>query len=225
MSDLNEFLQAISTGDLPRVESMLRDHSLATATTPEGMPVLLHALHQGHASIARAIASRLPSMTLHEAAALGDLERVRSTLALRPSALDTPAEDRNTPLGLAVTFGHFEVARTLLDEGADPNGGPDGSPVVPPLHAAIGLSQAGVVGRFVDLLLRSGADATRTSGTAWTPLHAAAAKGYREVVQRLIEHGGDPRAVTQNGKPPAQIAREAGFDSLAVWLENPEETR
>lgn len=218
MTDRNEFLRAIAAGDLPRVEAMLRDRTLATATTDEDLPALLFALHKGHPGIARAIASRLPSMTLHEAAALGDLDRVRDAVTLRPSELEVHGADGNSPLSLAVLFAHMEVTKYLIDHGADPNGGPADPQGSPPLHAAIRLDQGRLAASFVGLLLTAGADATRATRGGWTPLHTAAAMGYREVANKLIEHGAVPTAVAENGKTAADVAAEFGFDSVASWL-------
>ncbi len=216
MSDHDEFLKAIAAGDLPRVEAMLRDHSLATAVTSDDWPVVIYALHKGHPGIARAIAARLPSMTLHEAAALGDMDRVRSAATLRPSELNAHGPDGSTPLGLAVRFGHLEVARFLLEQGTGPDNA--GGSAVPPLHTAITLDPARVAAVFVDLLLTAGADPTRAIGGGWTPLHAAAAMGYRGVAERLIERGAARTAKAENGKTPADVAAEFGFDSVAAWL-------
>jgi ankyrin repeat protein len=216
MTDHDEFLKAIAAGDLPRVEAMLRDRSLATAMTDDDLPALIYALHKGHPGIARAIASRLPSMTLHEAAALGDLDRVRGAVTLRPSELNAPGPDGNTPLGSAVRFGNVEVARYLLEQGASPNMA--GGSAIPPLHTAITLDPASVAAAFVELLLNAGADAAIKITGGWTPLHAAAAMGYRGVAGTLIDHGAARTAKAENEKTPADVAAEFGFDSIAAWL-------
>jgi ankyrin repeat protein len=216
MTDHDEFLKAIAAGDLPRVEAMLRDRSLATATTDDDLPALIYALHRGHPGIARAIASRLPSMTLHEAAALGELDRVRGAVTLRPSELNAPGPDGNTPLGSAVRFGHLEVARYLLEQGASPEIA--GGSSVPPLHTAITLDPGRVAATFVDLLVTAGADPTQAIAGGWTPLHAAAAMGNRGVAEMLIDHGAVRTAMAENGKTPADVAAEFGFDSVAAWL-------
>lgn len=217
-TDTAEFLQAVAAGDLPRVETMLRDHTLATAVTPDGVPALLLALHKGHIGIARSIASRRPYLALFELAALGDLDRVRATLERQPDLVNQRAPDGHTALGLATIFAHQPVMELLLAKGADPSLAAENESRVTPLHSAAGFHQPGGALAMVHALLNKGANPNARAQGGWTPLHTAAAFGYRDVCAILVSCGADPTAPTDNGKTPAQVAEELGFSGVAGWL-------
>ena len=67
--------------------------------------------------------------------------------------------------------------------------------------------------------------------TGWTPLHFAAC-GYinapftngrqsgARAVNILLENGANRHITSQDGKTPAGLARELGFDDVATVLEN-----
>lgn len=87
-------------------------------------------------------------MTLHEAAARGKVERVRSLLA-GGAAVDAMNEDGQTPLMEAAAVGKDQVVKILLEAGADPSKG-----------RSIALDFAVRLGNIecVRLLLEAGAD-------------------------------------------------------------------
>ena len=100
-------------------------------------------------------------------------------------------EVEETPLGVAVTMGHKNVVRALLDAGADPNRADNiGST---PLHDAIEHGRQDRIG-VVNMLLDWGADINKKGGH-WdkTPLHIAAGMyhGDPEMVELLINRGAE----------------------------------
>ncbi len=108
---------------------------------------------------------------LNNAAARGITELVDALLA-DGIAIDTPCNGK-TPLAAAVGGGQWELARRLIDLGADPNGGEPGHNR--PLHeAAIGGNP-----QIVQLLLDRGADPKAEATPGWTPLVAMAHEGAR----------------------------------------------
>jgi ankyrin repeat protein len=209
----------VAQGDLPQVEMMLRDHALATAATPEGTPALLLALYKGHQGVARAIASRRSSLELYECAALGDAERVRAALDRHPELANQRAPDGNTALGLATQFAHVPVMELLLGQGADPNLAADNDTRTTPLHTAAGNTQPGVAFAMIHLLLNHSANPNARALGGWTPLHTAAALGYRDACAILVSCGADPGTATDAGKTAAQVAEDFGFSSVAEWLQ------
>lgn len=217
-TDTAEFLQAVAAGDLPRVETMLRDHTLASAATPDDVPALLLALHKGHRAVAHAIASRRSQLAVYELAALGDVERLRAALERQPDLVDQRAPDGHTAIGLATLFAHQPVIELLLAKGANPSLAAESESRVTPLHSAAGYGQPGVALAMVHVLLNRGADPNVRAQGGWTPLHTAAAFGYRDVCAILVSCGADPSAPTDNGKTPAQVAEELGFSGVAGWL-------
>lgn len=58
---------------------------------------------------------------IHYAAAAGDLAMVKRQLEYRPDLVSSKDDEGNTPLHIAVEFGHKEVMELLLAKGADVN--------------------------------------------------------------------------------------------------------
>ncbi|MGR6965747.1 ankyrin repeat domain-containing protein [Geodermatophilus sp. URMC 61] len=105
-------------------------------------------------------------------------------------------------LTLAAAGGAADTARTLLDRGADVDGGA--------LHAAV----AGTRLELVRLLLAAGADVNRREpDTGRAPLHTAVVAGpgrdAPEVVRVLLDAGADVNATTVDGASALDITRVA----------------
>jgi ankyrin repeat protein len=219
MADVEGFFEAVRTGDLPRVELLLQDHALADAETPDRVSVLLLACYHAHPAVAAAIASRRPLITMAEAAALGDADRVRLLADRAQSSVNQRSRDGRTPLDLAAHFGHLTVLELLLARGADPNQ-PSADPMRgTPLHAAVAFRQPGTALTMVRLLLDHDADPNRRRHGGWTALHSAATHGNRELAAALVAHGAEREPRNDAGRTPADLARELGFSTVAEWLE------
>jgi ankyrin repeat protein len=128
---------------------------------------------------------------VHDAAAAGDLNTVRSLLAADPKLLESTDGDGNTPLisacwGPPANIPQETVARFLIDKGANINARntSGGSPVYFSL-------------RSFDLtrrLIARGADVNVRAYGGLTPLHQAASTGSLTVAKLLIDHGADLNA-------------------------------
>ena len=70
---------------------------------------------------ARLLIDRGAAHDLVIAAALGDMERVRTTLDEDPGQIAAARPSGKRALSSAVEFGHQDIVRLLLDRGADPN--------------------------------------------------------------------------------------------------------
>ena len=134
-----------------------------------------------------------------------------------------------TPLLRAVMGNDMEVARALLDRGANPNIVAMG---LTPFLVAAGVSTGGRGGggavagatpntQLMDLLLQHGANVNaQVSGTKTysmriarspssnegiTALHAAAQLGRVEIVRYLLDHGATTSLVDDNGRTPMDL--------------------
>jgi len=121
---------------------------------------------------------------LQAAARAGDIEKVKSLLAAGAN-VNEEAPQGWTALHRACENGHTEVARLLIERGADVNAMVDrGSPLL--FAAARGDK------RTVELLLSKGANINIKTRQGRTPLFAAMASpavGSREVVELLVSKG------------------------------------
>ncbi|HET9551518.1 MAG TPA: ankyrin repeat domain-containing protein [Anaeromyxobacteraceae bacterium] len=146
----------------------------------------------------------------------GDTTQVRAYLA-GGGAVDARGNDGGcdgcTLLHLAAVGGREEVARELLDRGADPNAVAGHG--LTPLHYAAGGQSAGVV----RLLLARGATRSLEARDEWgnTPLLRAAgmarpaSEPSPEIIEALAAAGADVNAVTSKGNTPLHIAAYKGF--------------
>ena len=95
-----------------------------------------------------------------------------------------------TPLHLTSRVGYVDLARLLIEHGADAAAqSKDGTT---PLHRA---SVGGHVG-VARLLIEHGADVVAQDEDGTTPLHEATRRGDMDMARLLLEHGAD--AITQN---------------------------
>ncbi|KAJ7274220.1 ankyrin repeat-containing domain protein [Mycena rebaudengoi] len=108
--------------------------------------------------------------------------------------------------------GHVEVARLLVERGADVNaqGGEDGS----------ALQAASTKGHqeIVRLLIELGADVNAQGGEYGSALQAASAEGHQEIVRLLIELGADINAQGGGYGSALQAASEGGHEEIVRLL-------
>lgn len=208
------FFDAIRKGDTTMVRTLLAsDSTLAGARNADGATPALWAAYTRHPELAATVlAGREPDF--FEACALGNRERASALLARDPKLVDGYSGDGFTALGLAVFFGHEELARLLVAAGADVNRPSRNAIRVAPLHSAV---ESGSLA-LVNLLLDNGAHPDAVEFLEATPLHSAAARGSREMVERLLAAGADPRRKTKEGKRAADVAHQYGHEELAARL-------
>ncbi len=128
-----------------------------------------------------------PGLTLAEAAGQGDLTTV---IALaQKSDVNSAQGDGMTALHWAAYREDVEMARVLIQAGANVNAANRLKAVTPLLIA----SNAGNAA-MIELLLKSGADASLANTTGTTPLMLAAASGKVDAVKTLLDHGANVNA-------------------------------
>jgi ankyrin repeat protein len=135
-------------------------------------------------------------------------------LEATPSLLDTKSADGYPPLGLAIFFRQPDVAKFLIECGADVNAAADNQQRVAPLHAAAAVGDR----ETMKLLLERGADPNARQQVDFTPLHGAASRGDVEMAKMLIAHGADPAARSSDGMDAAAFAVKFKQPEFAEWL-------
>jgi ankyrin repeat protein len=193
------------------VNAQLDADSSAIATKENGVSPLMLAIYHGKNDVARVLADRAPALSFAEVCALGDVDRAKQMLADDPSLLDTRSDDGFPPLGLAIFFRHGELARWLIEQGADVNAAAENAQRVAPLHAAAAVCDH----ETTRLLLARGADPHARQQMDYTPLHGAASRGDVDLAKILITHGADLRAKGSDGLTPGDVAEKYGHPT---WL-------
>ncbi len=143
--------------------------------------------------------------SLHQAAADGDIEQVKSLIA---KGKDINAKDKKeqTPLHLAVRYGHENVAKLLIVQGADVNASMRDGPWTPLLDAA----STGHT-KLVKLLLEKGAKVDVGDKYGYTPLYYSIWNEDKDTVRLLLTKGADVSLKPEKDYPPLHYA---------VWMDD-----
>jgi ankyrin repeat protein len=154
---------------------------------------LMEALYEGKRELARELAAARSDLDVFEAAAIGDVERLRAILDDDPSLVNEWSEDGFTPLHFAAFFGHPAAARLLAERGADLEARSTNEQFAldaRPLHSAAAAGEREVC----EVLLDAGADVNAVQHGGYTALLEARQNGNEELAQLLLERGADPTA-------------------------------
>jgi ankyrin repeat protein len=183
------------------------------AVTEPGSSILT-AMYNRKRDAAVRLAAAASTLTVWEAAALGDDDRLRELLDGDPGLANAFAADGFVPLSLAAFFAPAATTRLLLERGAIAGTAARNDMKVQALHAAVAARNADAV----LMLLDRGADPNARQQIGYTPLMGAASAGRADLVDLLLQRGADPSLVSEEGKTAADIAREHGHNDLATAL-------
>jgi len=214
------FIDAIKKGDSDQIDSLLAtDPSLAAERDDNGVSLVLLALYHGKPQLAAAIASQKESLDLFEACALGRNSRVIELLDEDADAVHSFTPDGFPLLGYAAFFGRTELARLLIDRGADVNVEANNPMKVHPLHSGVAFHDPEVALETARLLLDAGAEPNAEQQMGYTALQSAALHGNRPLVDLLIDRGADKSRKSEDGKSSGDMARQGGYEELAEFLD------
>jgi len=132
---------------------------------------------------ARLLVASGAAYDLTVASALGDIQRVKEILDKDPAQIRDARPSGHRPLSAAIDFGHEEIARMLLDRGADPTWPDCSADKGGSLHRAARDGNLSLV----ELLLAHGADPNAYVDTAGNAVFAAKTPEIRKL---LMDHGG-----------------------------------
>ena len=215
MDPREELFAAIKEGDQATVERLVaEDRTLVNAQDEQGQSAVLTAAYHQKPEIAAFLIRRRAKLNLSEACAVGRVERVKSILKRKPKLLNEFSPDGFQPLGLAAFFGHVEVARFLLESGAEVNTPSQNSLKVTPLNSAA----AGRHYEIAMLLLEKSANPNIRQEGDFVPLHSAAMNGQIEMVKVLLQYGADKDLQNADGKSARDFALENGHKIVAEVL-------
>jgi len=215
MSSAAKFFQVIQARDTAAVKRMLAaEPQLASARNEKGQSALLLALYSGNKELCDALQAQDIPLELHEAAALGRLERVKQLVEEMPTQAKTYSPDGFAVIALAAVFGHLEVTEYLFEKGADVNAAATNGTGYNALTGAVASGHTALV----SWLLANGADPNYRYGAGYSPLLTAAANGHLGIVSILLASGADLQAETNDGKTALSFAQERGHAEVAEFL-------
>lgn len=214
MASARELIAAVEAGESDRVaELVAAEPELAAARNNEGVSALMLARYRSDRATLDALLAADPELDVHEAAALGYLDRLRALID-DPDALGARSADGYTPLHFAAFFAKPEVARILLEAGAPVDAVADNESRVQPIHSAAAGRQADIC----RLLIAAGADVNARQEDGFAPLHAAAQNGDPEMVELFLSAGAEPGALTDDGRTAADLAEADAHPDVARRL-------
>jgi uncharacterized protein len=214
MPDSAAFIDAIKAGEFDRVKAMVSaEPELMDARGRTGDSAILTAVYHRQKEIVNLLVARGASLTIFEASAAGELERVERTIEEAPAAINEYSGDGWTPLHLAAFFGHTRVIELLLAHGADVAAVSRNGNGNTPLHAALAGNH-----KFVAGLLGAGADVNAADAAGWRPLHLATANNNLDAMRTLIAQGADVAAANGDGKQALTLAQEKNQREAAAIL-------
>ena len=148
---------------------------------------------------------------LHEAAARGALETVKSCIA---GGADLNAKDSEglSPIHYAAYWGHLEPGRCLLDHGADINARDK--------QGRTPLFMACLMGRvaLVKLLLAHKADIETPDEAGASALFVAIWENHRDIAEILLDAGANVNVPDKRGIAPLHVAARSGRAEMVELL-------
>ena len=213
--DTAALFDAIKAGEFERVKAMVTANpALVTARARTGESAILTAVYHQQKEIANLLVARGAPLTIFEACAAGEVERVERLLDEDGLAAAAYSDDGWTPLHLSAFFGHAKITEMLLARGADVRARSHNSTGNTPLHAALAANHKMVAG----LLLGASADVNAADAGGWRPLHLAAANSNLESMKLLIAQGADVNAPNGEGLTAYALAQQKNQREAAALL-------
>ncbi|MGK7392745.1 MAG: ankyrin repeat domain-containing protein [Candidatus Cyclobacteriaceae bacterium M2_1C_046] len=155
------------------------------------------------------------SFTFHEAIVSGKIDFVNDSVMQDRSYVNQYSNDGFTPLSLAAFFDQTEIAKLLLENGANPNLEATNPSKVNALHSAVAKENY----ELCKLLIEYGVNINATQMQNVTALHSAAHRGNLKLVKLLVESGAKINLKMDNGDTAISIAEKDDHKEVKRYLE------
>ncbi len=155
------------------------------------------------------------TFSFHEAVVCGKINIVKDYLD-KPDfdLMNTHSNDGFTPLSLAGFFNRTEIAKSLIELGADSNLSATNPSKVNALHSAIAKENF----ELCKLLIENGANVNAVQMQNVTALHSAVHRGNLDLTKLLVENNASIPAKMDNGDTALIIANREGHQEIAKYL-------
>lgn len=155
------------------------------------------------------------SFTFHETIVCGKEDLVMDYVTNDRTYVNKYSTDGFSPLSLAVFFNQTNIAKFLLENGADPNLQATNPSKVNALHSAVARENY----ELCKLLIEYGVNVNARQMQNVTALHSAAHRGNLKLVMLLIAHGAEIILKMDNGDTAISIAERDGYKEVKAYLE------
>jgi ankyrin repeat protein len=208
-----DIFAAIAAGDKDRVAKLIAaDQGVAHSRNQAGVSALMQARYSNQMEMVALLRGSAGELDVFEAAALGDVTRLRALLASDKALLNGRSGDGFTPLHLACFFGQPEAVQVLISNGADVNATSPARIAV--IHSAAASRNADIV----RLVLQAGADPNVQQQRGYTALHEAAMHNSVERAQALLDAGADRSIRNDDGQTALEMAVQNGNKEVTELL-------
>jgi ankyrin repeat protein len=215
MEAVQELFDAIRAGDTAKARELVgNDAALVNARSAQGHSAVLLACYMGRKEIRDLLIEHGATLQLHEAAAAGNLARVKELVEAAPEAAKSYSPDGFPVMALAAAFGQAEVTKYLYGRGADVNAAATNGTGYSALTGAVANGHT----ELANWLMENGADVNYRYGQGHSPLLESAANGNLEIMQALVQRGADIHARTDAGKNALDFAEEKKHTAVAEYL-------
>jgi len=155
------------------------------------------------------------SFSFHEAIVCGQQKSILACLdTSEVSLVNSHSNDGFTPLSLAAFFDRTEIAKLLLEKGADPNLSATNPSRVNALHSAVAKENL----ELCAVLIKFGVDVNARQTQNVTALHSAVHRGNLELTKLLVLNGAATDLTMDNGDTALLIAQKEGHKSVEQYL-------
>src|SRR5258708_15376507 len=205
VSNTVDLFAAVRAGDAASVARMVElDPALLQARNEQGVSAVLMACYMGRKEIRDLLIQKGAILQLHEAAAAGNLSRVKELVEGKPDLAKSYSPDGFPVMALAAAFGHEEVARYLHGVGADVNAVATNVTGYTSLTGALASSHSALA----KWLAEKGAGVDYRDAKGHSPVLEVSPNGKLRNVGMLDSRG----AHVQMGNQCAQDAVQLGLD-------------
>lgn len=206
----------IRRGQKAEITALLAEEpAAARARDAQGVSVLMWSVYARQPEITECLRAAVGDLDVFEAAALGDCARLTEIVSADAMQVWAVSGDGWTPLHLAAAFAGPAAVKLLLEHGAHAHQYSRNPQHNQALHAAIALGDSE---ETIRLLLEANADVNAVQAGGFTPLHQAAAAGRADLVRLLLANGARTDMRCDQGKLPADYARERAHTAVLEAL-------